>query len=601
MSIFDIISLLGGLAMFLYGMRLMSSGLKENSSGALKLIMEKVTGSLFKSFLTGLAVTAVIQSSTATIVITAGLVAAGIIKSRQSVGIIIGANVGTTVTGQIIRLLDLNASTTSWLQMFKPSTLAPVALIVGVIMYMFARPKKFEKTGSIVIGFGVLFFGLMSMTDAVSSLSSSAFFETALASLGKSPVIGYLVGAAIAFILQSSSAAVGILQAFSISGQLTFMSIYAVLVGIYLGDCVTTAIVCAIGAKPGAKRVGLMNIVYNLTKTVLVLLGVTLVHRFGLIDGLWERVMYSGGIANTNTVFNLGCAVLLLPVNGVYEKLGQIMVKDEPEAWAKNEERLAELNDAFFSAPAIALNSCYAVLMDMFVLARANVERALGLLYEYDEAALKEIDECETAVDHMTDRVSEYLMRLSPHVNLDTHARILNQYYKVVAEFERLSDHAVNIAEAAQKCREYGIGFSKSALAELGVLRELTYRNLDYARLAFEKRDMAAAMHIEPLEEVADDLISAMRDNHLSRMRDGKCDYYADACFTNLLSDMERVSDICSNIGLATVMRVERELEGQAHSYISTLHQGRNEEFNAEYHRAHEEFFGKFAEITSEA
>ncbi len=595
MSVFNVISLLGGLAMFLYGMRLMSNGLKENSSGALKIIMERVTGSLFKSFITGLLVTAVIQSSTATIVITAGLVAAGVVECRKSVGVIIGANVGTTVTGQIIRLLDLKASATSWLQLLKPSTLAPLALIIGVCMFMFARPKKHARVDGIIIGFGILFSGLLNMTEAVGSLSSSGLFETALASLGKSPVIGYLTGAAIAFALQSSSAAIGILQAFSVSGQLSFKAIYAVLVGIYLGDCVTTAIVCSIGAKPGAKRVGLINIMFNLSETVLVLAAVTLIHRFGLLDALWDKPIFSGGIANTNTVFNLGCALLLLPVHGVYVRLSNKLVKETSVENLKYEEKLSELNKAFFSTPALALSSCYDVLSEMFSLARGNIEKAIGLLYGYNEAAAAEIEECETAVDHMTDRVSQYLMSLSPHVRSSEQIRIVNQYYKVVAEFERLSDHAVNISETAGICFRNGSAFSDTALAELEVLTELTYRNLEYARLAFEKRDMEAAMHIEPLEEVADDLISAMRDNHLSRMRDGKCDFFADTCFTNLLSDMERISDICSNIGLATVMRVEHTLEGAEHEYISVLHQGRNEAFNDEYRRAHNEFFGKFA------
>lgn len=581
--------------MFLYGMKMMSNGLKENSSGALKMVMERVTGSLFKAFLTGLLVTAVIQSSTATIVITAGLVAAGVIECGKSVGVIIGANVGTTVTGQIIRLLDLNASSTSWLQLFKPSTLAPVALIIGVCMFMFSGSKRRTRADGIIIGFGILFTGLLGMTEAVGSLSGSGFFEAALASLGKSPVIGYLSGAAIAFALQSSSAAIGILQAFSVSGQLSFKAIYAVLVGIYLGDCVTTAIVCSIGAKAGAKRVGLINIMFNLSKTALVLIGVTLIHRFGLLDAMWDKPIFSGGIANTNTVFNLGCALLLLPVNGVYVRLSSKLVKETSSANVKYEEKLSELNKAFFSTPALALSSCYDVLADMFGLARRNIEKAIGLLNGYDETVAAEIEECETAVDHMTDRVSQYLMSLSPHAGTNEQIRTVNQYYKVVSEFERLSDHAVNISETAETCYRHGSTFSAAALAELNVLKELTFRNLEYARLAFEKRDMAAAMHIEPLEEVADDLISAMRDNHLSRLRDGKCDFFADTCFTNLLSDMERVSDICSNIGLATVMRVEHSLEGTEHDYISVLHQGRNEAFNDEYRSAHNEFFGKFA------
>ena len=283
MDIFDGISLLGGLAMFLYGMRLMGDSLKENSSGALKLAMEKVTNNPFKAFLLGICVTALIQSSTAMIVITAGLVGAGILTLHQSLGIIVGANVGTTVTGQIIRLLDIDSSGAAWLRFFQPSTLAPLALILGMLLIMGHFVKNGKSIGSIAVGFGILFSGLMNMTGAVHNLTQSGgAVEQLLSGLGDNPVLGYLTGAGVAFMLQSSSVTVGILQAFSASGMLTFKAIYAVIVGIYLGDCVTTAIVVSIGAKPEARRVGVVNILFNLSETVLVLLGVTVAHRLGL-------------------------------------------------------------------------------------------------------------------------------------------------------------------------------------------------------------------------------------------------------------------------------------------------------------------------------
>ena len=329
MNIFDIITLFGGLAMFLFGMRMMGDGLKESSSGALRHVMEKVTDTPVKAFLLGLIMTAVIQSSTATIVITSGLVGAGIISLHQSLGIIVGANVGTTVTGQIIRLLDINATGTSILQFFKPSTLAPLALIIGIILIMTNRFQEADKVGRIVIGFGVLFSGLLNMTDAVSKLTETGIIESLFSRLGENPLIGYVIGAGVAFVLQSSSASIGILQAFSTSGQLTFNAIYAVLMGIYLGDCVTTAIVCNIGAKPDSKRVGVVNILFNLSKTLLILIGVNIAHQAGLLNGLWNRVVYSGDIANTNTVFNLCCAILMFPALGAYEKLSRRLVKDE--------------------------------------------------------------------------------------------------------------------------------------------------------------------------------------------------------------------------------------------------------------------------------
>ena len=314
MDIFNVISLLGGLAMFLYGMRLMGDSLKENSSGTLKRIMGKVTDNPLKAFLLGVLVTALIQSSTATIVITAGLVGAGILTLHQSLGIIIGANVGTTVTGQIIRLLDIDASGTSVLRFFQPSTLAPIALIIGIVLIMGSFFKNAKSVGNIAIGFGILFSGLLNMTGAVNNLAQSGLIEHLFSGLGESPVLGYVTGAGVAFMLQSSSATIGILQAFSATGLLTFKAIYAVIVGIYLGDCVTTAIVIYIGAKAEPKRVAIMNILYNLSKSALVLVAVTAVHKLGLLDALWEKPVNSSIIANANTIFNLGCALALLPL-----------------------------------------------------------------------------------------------------------------------------------------------------------------------------------------------------------------------------------------------------------------------------------------------
>jgi phosphate:Na+ symporter len=601
MGVFEIISLLGGLAMFLYGMRLMSGSLKESSSGTLKKVMEKFTRNPFTGFLLGVAVTALIQSSTATIVITSGLVAAGIIKAKNSVGIIIGANVGTTVTGQIIRLIDLNGSSSGWLRIFQPSTLAPVALIAGIIMIMFLNFRNSKTIGSIAMGFGILFSGLMNMTAAVNSLNESGIFEHIFTSLGSNPVLGYLAGAGVAFTLQSSSATVGILQALSTSGQLTFKAIYSVLVGVYLGDCVTTAIVCSIGAKADARRVGIIHIIYNLCKTVLVFSGVAIAFAAGWLSGFWDKPIFSGGIADTNTIFNLGCAVLLFPLQGVFLKLSEKIVKDKPGDRSKYQERLDALNPVFFSTPALAFRSCYDVLLAMFDAARDNIVKAIGLLHKFDPKVMESIRKEEDEVDVMADRSSSYLVQFSSHLKTDLHIKIMDQYYKVVTEFERLSDHALNIAETAEDLDRTGLEFSDAGIKEIKVLTDLIERILDVTRQSFSKRDVDAARAIEPLEEVVDDLVGALRDNHLTRMREGRCNVMVDSDFSNLMSDLERISDVCSNIGVATVARVDYELASQAHTYISALHQGKDEEFNAAYNAAHDEYFARLADIESAA
>ena len=568
MDIFDGISLLGGLAMFLYGMRLMGDSLKENSSGALKLAMEKVTNNPFKAFLLGICVTALIQSSTAMIVITAGLVGAGILTLHQSLGIIVGANVGTTVTGQIIRLLDIDSSGAAWLRFFQPSTLAPLALILGMLLIMGHFVKNGKSIGSIAVGFGILFSGLMNMTGAVHNLTQSGgAVEQLLSGLGDNPVLGYLTGAGVAFMLQSSSVTVGILQAFSASGMLTFKAIYAVIVGIYLGDCVTTAIVVSIGAKPEARRVGVVNILFNLSETVLVLLGVTVAHRLGLLDSLWDRTVNSGMIANTNTIFNLSCSICLFPMLNVYEKLSRRIVKDEP-APAVEEKYREELDGL----------------------------KSFLLLEHYDEALHREILAEEENVDHLTDCCSRYMVELLPHLRLEQHVAILNQYYKVTAEFERLGDHAVSIADIAHGMAQSGTSFSPAAVAELGVIEGALREILELTEASFRRCDEKSARGIEPLVQLVGELATTLRRNHLRRLSLGQCSIVADSSYSNLGVEFRRIAAVCSNVGVATVVRLHPELADHEHLYFESLHNGGDAEFNAAYEAAHARYFRQLPE-----
>ena len=591
MNIFNVLTLFGGLSMFLYGMRMMGEGLKESSSGTLKRVMESVTNNPVKAFLLGLVVTAIIQSSTATIVITAGLVGAGIISLHQSIGIIVGANVGTTVTGQIIRLLDVDASGTSWLQIFKPSTLAPVALIIGIVLIMAFQSKGLATVGKIAMGFGLLFSGLLNMTGAVDSLAETGAFERIFTSLGGNPWLGYVAGATVAFILQSSSAAVGILQALSMSGQLTFKAIYAVIVGIYLGDCVTTAIVCSIGAKAEARRVGIVNILFNLSETVLVLVVVTVIHKLGLLNSLWEKPVNSSIIANTNTIFNLGCALALFPMLTTYERLSRRIVKDEPVKESRFKDKMEALNPVFFNTPALALQSCYKALLAILAASRTNIERSFQLLKSYDPAIHMDIQADEDEIDRMTDLVSKYMVGFLPQLKLPYHVSILDQYYKVTSEFERLGDHAVNIAEHAAALKRNNTAFSSAALSELAVLESALMNILDETDRTFRKRDVAAAERIEPLVQVTAELIALLKRNHLKRMSTGECNVYADATFSDLMVDFRRIGSVCSNVGVATMVRVHPELADHEHLYFERLHAGSDQAFNAAYDKARQKYF----------
>ncbi|MBR6238023.1 MAG: Na/Pi cotransporter family protein [Lachnospiraceae bacterium] len=592
MYIFNIISLLGGLSMFLYGMRLMSGSLKEGSSGRLKIWMERITNNPLKAFFLGLAIAAVIQSSTATIVITSGLVAAGILSLKQSMGIIIGANVGTTVTGQIIRLLDIGEDASPVLKLFQPSTLAPLALIVGIFFIMFCRFKRSDILGSIAMGFGILFVGLMNMTASVSGLVEGGLLGSLFEHMGDNPVLGYIIGASVAFVLQSSSATIGILQAFSMADAIPFKTIYIVIVGVYLGDCVTTAIVCSIGAKNDAKRVGIINILYNLSKTLLVIIVVSILHATGVLDGLWNMNMTPGSIADANSVFNLGCAIVLLPFSGLLTKASYRIIVDKEEPKSKYADIVSALNPVFFSTPALAFRSCYNALIAMFDAAVVNINKALDVMESYDEKLIEEIVTEEKNIDMLTDRVDNYLVQLSPHIREDLHIKIFEQYHKMVTEFEHLGDYADNIALTVKEMHNEGVEFSNTALNELKIVRDLLDTILDYAKLAFIKRNIDAAYHIEPLEEVMDDLINTLHDNHLARLRDGKCTIRAGISFLNVLTNIEQMSDSCSHVGVAVVARIMPEKANLPHAYIKDLHMGENAKFNEAYEKAHKNYYG---------
>ncbi len=597
MNLFSIISLLGGLALFLYGMRLMGNNLKESSSGTLKIVIGKITDNPVKAFFLGMIITAIIQSSTATIVITSGLVAAGVLTLDQSLGIIIGANVGTTITGQIIRLIDLNAESGSFLQFFQPSTLAPLALIIGIVLIMGFKFKRADNIGNIAIGFGVLFTGLMNMTSAVSAFSESGIVDRLFDNMGNNPVIGYLTGASIAFILQSSSATIGMLQAFSQAGNIPFKVVYVVIVGVYLGDCVTTGIVCSIGAKADSKRVGLINIIYNIAKTILVLVVVTILYHMGIIDGLWNKTMRSGDIANANSIFNLACAVILLPVSKLIKKTADRIVKDDPVAAGKYADKVTALNPVFFRTPAIAFGGCYDVLTLMFVAARENIVKAYSAISEYNEDVIEEVHDEEENIDYLTDRVDKYLVQLAPFVSEDLHLRILKQYHKLVSEFEHLGDHADKMADAATTLHEERVVFSPTAMGEIELTRVLVNEILEYASRAFEKRDISAAYHIEPSVSVLQELVTTLHDNHLVRLREGQCTVRAGVIFSEILSNVERIGKTCSNIGIATIARVSSEVDNRRHSYTASIHQGKNEEYNKEYDRVHKEYYERLSKI----
>ena len=322
----------------------------------------------------------------------------------------------------------------------------------------------------------------------------------------------------------------------------------------------------------------------------------TIFHKLGTLDGLWDTSMTAGTIANANSVFNLVCAVALLPLVGVYERLSYRIVKDDASAKGKYSEKLAALSPAFFDTPALALRSIYDVLHTMLEAAIINIDKALNLIYDYRPGIAAEIEKEEDAIDRMTDAASSYMLKLNPHLKDELHIKIIDQYYKDVTEFERLGDHAVNLMESAEQLSREGNGLTEDAKNELDILRRLITRILENTSLAFVKRDVVAARHIEPMEEVVDDLVNSLHDNHIARLRDGKCKVNSGIIFLDILTNIERISDICSNIGVATIARANPGAETLAHSYISSLHQGNDKDYNMEYSRIHTEFYNMFKE-----
>jgi phosphate:Na+ symporter len=591
MTVFDFISLFGGLALFLYGMRLMGDGLQQGSSGTLKKFMEKVANNPFTGFLLGLCVTAVIQSSTATIVLTSGLVGAGILSLRQSIGIILGANVGTTVTGQIIRLLDIDGDAASWLNIFKPSTLAPVSAIIGIVVIMALSSTKSDIVGKVAMGFGILFTGLLNMTAAVAPLSESETFSNLFIQMSNIPILGFLVGTGAAFLIQSSSATIGILQALSMTGALTFSSVYAIIIGVNMGDCITTAIVCSIGSKADAKRTGMIHILFNIAASILVITGIFILHHAGVLDSIWDARITSGGIANAHTLFRLFAAIVLLPVSLKFEKLSRLIIKDDKYADDDIEAEIQQLDEKLFVSPALALSSISSVISKMASLSIYGVKTSIRTLRHYDADAINEINHNEDDIDLLADKVDNYMIKFSPQVPVGPNSKKLNYYIQCFSEFERIGDYATNIAETSSLINEKKIEFSMTAHQELAVLGEAIAQVLDCSYKAFTKLDVEAAKKIEPIEEVIDDLVSQLRSNHIDRFNRGECSVHGGITYLDILVNVERISDQCSNIGINTLALLEPENVQNQHDYTKHLHGGNDENFNKLYKKYHDKYF----------
>ena len=597
-----IVMLLGGLAMFLYGIEVMGDGLKNSSGDALKRILEKVTGNVLLGVLTGTLVTAVIQSSTATIVLTVALIGAGVLNLKQAVSIVMGANIGTTITAQIIRLGSIDAGDNWFLWLFDTDTLAPVALVIGIILVMFIKTKKAKTIGDIFIGFGVLFIGLNLMTDGVKPLIGTDAF-TAFLGVLSNPLVGILLGLVLTVIVQSSSATVGMVQTVAAvaatdpSVTFTFAMAYPVIMGINLGTCVTTAMVCSIGSGKDAKRTGVVHIAFNTIGTVLFMIVMTVLQKanaFG--ESFWAANVDSGGIANFQTIFNLATAFALIPFSGLLVKLSCMIVKEEKAAAPRHPE-LHTLDAKLYISPAVALNEATKAVAAMGALARENFVRGCQQLKKYDKDLVDVINKDEDCLDQFADRADQFFIGLSKSIETERDDRQLDMLMQTVPNFERVGDYATNFVELAERLEQDKSCFSEMAYKELDVIAEAVTEILDLTVEAFSTNDNEKAKLIEPLEETIDDMVMILKDRHTKRLKAGACSVGSGLVFMEVLTYLERASDQCSSIAMMMLSRANKAILQNHHEYLREIHAGNDARYLEEKERRRAQYITRLQEI----
>ncbi|MBE5963420.1 MAG: Na/Pi cotransporter family protein [Lachnospira sp.] len=588
-TVLMIIKLLGGLAMFLYGMEIMGDGLKQGSGNTLKKVLGKLTHNVFLGLLTGALVTAVIQSSTATIVLTVGLIGAGILNLKQAVSIVLGANIGTTVTAQIIRLMDIDSSGGSILAFFKPDTLAPIALVIGIICVMFIKKESSKNVGMIALGFGILFMGLLGMTDAVEPLSSSKAFADILARFSDMPLLGIVTGLVTTVIVQSSSAMVGILQALSSTGVMTFNIVYPIIMGINIGTCVTTALVCSIGSSKDAKRTGVVHIVFNIIGTVIFMIIMEVLRKAGFMPELWDGVVDSGVIANFQTIFNLVTAIILLPFTNLLVKFACAIVKDDEENEVKYPE-LTALDKKLMITPPLALAEVTKIAIHMANVARDNFELSLKQFEEFDAERSELISATEEKLDCFTDRTDNYLIELSSHIKNAADKRHHNMLMQCISDIERIGDYATNFDELAKKKVDTEVSFSETAIKEFDIIKDAVSEIIRLAIEAMTEENDYVARRIEPLEEVIDDMVLLLKNRHRDRLCQGICSINGGLIFMDILTYLERTADQCSSIAMLLLGKNNDEISQNHHLYMQELHASSDQSYLAEQENRREQY-----------
>lgn len=572
MDIFDFLSLIGGLCLFLFGMNVMGQALERRAGGTLRTLLGKLTTGKAKGFLTGLGVTGIIQSSSATTVMVVGFVNSGLMNLKQAINVIMGANVGTTVTAWLLSLSGIESGNLI-VQLFKPTSFTPVLALIGIIFYMFCNSSKKKDTGTILLGFATLMFGMDAMSAAVSGLKDVESFRSLFIAF-ENPLLGVLAGALLTAITQSSSASVGILQALAVTGQVSYGAAIPIIMGQNIGTCIT-AMLSSVGTNKNAKRAAIVHLAFNVIGTI-VWLTVFWIIKAIFAPALLNESASLVGIAIAHSVFNILCTALLLPLSGILETVAYRIV---PETKTKEED--VELDELLLATPSLALENCHSVASEMAETSASALKDSIGTLTRYSTKLDEEIREKESKTDHYEDILGTYLIKLSSNQASEEDSAEAAKLLKMIGDFERISDHAVNILESAEEMNSKDLKFSESAMKELGVLTDAVEEILDLALRAFLDEDVEAASKVEPLEEVIDGLKEQMRTRHILRLQQGDCSIDAGFVWSDLLTNLERTADHCSNIAVCVLEA------GSDMNIHESLHEMKayNDDFKAEFEK----------------
>ena len=582
MDIFGILTMVGGLALFLYGMNTMGDGLVMLSGGKLEQVLERLTKKRIMALLLGALVTAVIQSSSATTVMVVGFVNSGIMKLTQAVGIIMGANIGTTITSWILSLTGISSGNV-FIKLLKPSSFSPVLAAIGIICMMTGKDGSRKKTiGSILLGFAVLMFGMETMSGAVSPLKDNPTF-TGMLTAFSNPILGMAAGAVLTAVIQSSSASVGILQALCMSGAVTYGTALPIIMGQNIGTCVT-ALISSIGASKNAKRAAFIHLYFNLIGTILFMAVFYFINHFVNFAFL-SNTAGAAGIAVIHSLFNIGCAIVLFPFADKLVALSTFTVKNqtasEPEQILP--EKLAALDERFLDSPSFAIQLCKNAVIKMAEYSKKAIFLAMEVQTEYSSEKVAEVIQLEQLVDQFEDSIGTYLVKLAgKDLSMDD-SHLLSVLLHCISDFERISDHAINITEAVDKLQKQGLEFTSQGKHELDSLGIAIRDILTMTQNAFSTGNTTTAADVEPLEEVIDDLVMEMKQRHIVRLRSGNCSMEAGLLLEDILTNYERVSDHCSNIAAALIEIQADELD--MHRYIDVKIKGSDPHFQKEYLR----------------